>query len=54
MMAVGLGLHDIKNGYTICFEKIVNLVKILNSTEAERSVGFRLKNLKKTDRKSVV
>ena len=47
MVAVGLGLHAVDNGYTVCFEKMVNLVKILDTAETERSAGFRLKNLKK-------
>ena len=47
MIAVGLGLHAINSGYTVCFEKMVNLVKILDNAETERAAGFRLKNLKK-------
>lgn len=47
MISVGLGLHAINNGYTVCFEKMVNLVKILDTAETERTAGFRLKNLKK-------
>ena len=47
MVAVGLGLHAVNNGYTVCFEKMVNLVKILDTAETERTAGFRLKNLKK-------
>ena len=47
MVAAGLGLHAINSGYTVCFEKMVNLVKILDNAETERSAGFRLKNLKK-------
>lgn len=47
MVAVGLGLHAINNGYTVCFEKMVNLVRILDNAETERTAGFRLKNLKK-------
>ena len=47
MVAVGLGLHAINSGYTVCFEKMVNLVKILDNAETERTAGFRLKNLKK-------
>ncbi len=46
-MATGLGLHAINCGYTVCFEKMVNLVKILDTAETERAAGFRLKNLKK-------
>lgn len=47
MVAVGLGLHAINSGYTVCFEKMVNLVKILDTAETERTAGFRLRNLKK-------
>lgn len=47
MVATGLGLHAINSGYTVCFEKMVNLIKILDSADSERSAGFRLRNLKK-------
>ena len=47
MIACGLGLHAINAGYTVCFEKMVNLIKILDTAELERTAGFRLKNLKK-------
>ena len=47
MVATGLGLHAINNGHTVCFEKMVSLVKILDTAETERSAGFRLRNLKK-------
>ena len=47
MISVGLGLEAINTGYTVCFEKMVNLIKILDSAEAERTAGFRLKNIKK-------
>jgi DNA replication protein DnaC len=47
MIATGLGLEAINSGYTVCFEKMVNLIKILDTSETERSAGFRLKNLKK-------
>jgi len=47
MLAVGLGLDAINSGYTVCFERMTNLVKILDNAETERTAGFRLKNLKK-------
>jgi DNA replication protein DnaC len=47
MIAVGLGLEAINNGYTVCFEKMVNLIKILDAAESERNAGFRIKNIKK-------
>lgn len=47
MVACGLGLQAINDGYTVCFEKMVNLIKILDTAETERAAGFRLRNLKK-------
>ena len=32
MIATGLGLEAINSGYTVCFEKMVNLIKILDSS----------------------
>jgi len=47
MIAVGLGQEAINCGYTVCFERMVNLVKILDAAETERIAGFRLKNIRK-------
>ena len=47
MVACGLGLQAINSGYTVCFEKMTNLIKILDTAETERAAGFRLKNIKK-------
>ena len=47
MVALGLGLHAINEGYTVCFEKIENFFDILAKADFERSAGFRLKNIKK-------
>lgn len=47
MVACGLGLHAVNSGYTVCFEKMVNVIKILDTAETERSSGFRLRNMKK-------
>lgn len=47
MLAVGLGLEAINSGYTVCFERMTSLVRILDGAETERKAGFRLKNIKK-------
>lgn len=47
MIAVGLGLHAVNEGYTVCFEKMVNLIRILDEAGIERSSTFRLKNMRK-------
>ena len=46
-LAVGLGVHAVNSGYTVCFEKMVNLMRIMDTADTERSSGFRLKNIKK-------
>jgi DNA replication protein DnaC len=46
-LAAGLGLHAVDSGYTVCFEKMVNLVRIMDNADIERSAGFRLKNIRK-------
>jgi len=47
MIALGLGLHAINEGYTVCYEKIDNFFDILAKADYERGAGFRLKNIKK-------
>ena len=47
MIAVGLGLDAINSGYTVGFEKMGNLIRIMDTADTERAAGFRLKNLKK-------
>ena len=47
MIAVGLGLHAIDEGYTVCFEKMTDFCDILARADHERGAGFRLKNIKK-------
>lgn len=48
MLAIGLGLEAINSGYTVCFERMTNLIKILDGAETERKASFRLKNIKKS------
>ena len=40
MVACGLGLQAVNSGYTVCFEKMTNLIKILDTAETERAAGF--------------
>lgn len=47
MLALGLGLHAINEGYTVAFEKMGSFMDILDRAETERAAGFRLKNIKK-------
>jgi DNA replication protein DnaC len=43
MLAVGLGLEAVNAGYTVCFERMTNFVKILDTADTERAAGFRLR-----------
>jgi DNA replication protein DnaC len=47
MISLGIALHAINEGYTVCFEKMADFFEILEKADYERSAGFRLKNIKK-------
>ena len=47
MVACGLGLQAINCGYTVGFEKMVNLIRLLDNCDVDRAAGFRIKNLRK-------
>ena len=47
MLSIGYGLLAVERGYTVCFERMVNLVKILDEAPENRLQSFRLKNIMK-------
>ncbi len=47
MIATSLGLEAVNCGYTVCFERMANFVRILDTAETDRAAGFRLKNIRK-------
>jgi len=47
MIALGIGLHAIDEGYTVCYEKMESFFDILAKADYERAAGFRLKNIRK-------
>jgi DNA replication protein DnaC len=49
MISLGLGLHAVNEGHTVCFEKMASFIDILDKSDYERTAGFRLKNIKKAD-----
>jgi DNA replication protein DnaC len=49
MIALGLGLRAIDEGYLVCFEKMESLIGVLDRADTERAAGFRLKNIKKAN-----
>lgn len=48
-ISIALGYEALKKGYTVCFERIANLIKLLKSTEIQRSSVFRLNRIMKSD-----
>jgi DNA replication protein DnaC len=47
MLALGLGLAAIDEGYTVAYEKMDSFVTILDRADIERNAGFRLRYIKK-------
>ncbi len=47
-LAIGLGYDAIGKGYTVCFERIANLIKILKTSEVQRTAAFRLRRIVKS------
>src|SRR4030042_2291842 len=47
-LAIGLGHEAINKGYTVCFERISNLIRILKTAEVQRQSGFRLRKILKS------
>ncbi|MEA3279531.1 MAG: ATP-binding protein [Thermodesulfobacteriota bacterium] len=48
-LAISCGLLAIEAGYTVCFEKVVNLFRLLKTADLQRRANFRLKKLMKAD-----
>ncbi len=48
-LSIALGFEAIKKGYSVCFERVSNLMKILKTSELQRSSNFRLKRILKSD-----
>jgi len=40
-----LGIKAIGAGYTVCFERIINLIKLLKTIDIQRASGFRIKRI---------
>ena len=48
-LSIGIGMKAIEAGYTVCFEKIVNLIKLLKTQEIQRTAGFRIRRILGSD-----
>lgn len=47
MVALGLGLLAVDEGYTVAFEKMESFIKVLDSADVDRKAGFRLRYLRR-------
>jgi DNA replication protein DnaC len=48
-LAIALGHEATNKGYTVCFERITSLIKILKTSEVQRTAGFRLRKILKSN-----
>jgi DNA replication protein DnaC len=48
-LSIALGIKAVQAGYTVCFEKITNLIKLLTTADIQRASGFRIKRIMKSD-----
>jgi len=48
-LAIALGLKAIEAGYTVSFERIVDLMKLLKNHSVERKSAFRINRILKSD-----
>ncbi|GAB6277737.1 MAG: IS21-like element IS21 family helper ATPase IstB [Rectinema sp.] len=48
MLAVGLGLKAIDAGYSVCYERMVSLIDILDNAPFQKIPRYRLEKLKKS------
>jgi DNA replication protein DnaC len=48
-LAISFGVEAIEAGYTVCFERITNLIRMLKTMDIQRSSGFRIKRILKSD-----
>jgi DNA replication protein DnaC len=48
-LSIAIGFKAVQAGYTVCFERVNNLIKLLKMAEIQRSAGFRINRILKSD-----
>ena len=48
-LAISFGLNAIEKGYTVCFERISNLMKLLKTSQVQRMADFRIRKILKSN-----
>jgi len=48
-LAIAIGMKCLEAGYTVCFERMTNLVKLLKTAEVQKTSRFRINRIMKSD-----
>lgn len=48
-LAIALGVNALSKGYTVCFERVTNLMRLLKTAGLQRNSEFRLRRIMKAD-----
>ena len=48
-LGIAFGVKAVESGYTVCFERIYNLVELFRRAPVQRKAGFRINKLLKAD-----
>ena len=48
-LSIALGVAAVEKGYKVCFERIAHLIKLLKTSEIQRSSEYRLRRIMKSD-----
>jgi DNA replication protein DnaC len=47
-LAISFGVAAVEKGYTVCFERIANLIKLLKTAEIQRKSEYRIRRIMKS------
>ena len=48
-LSIAFGVKAIESRYTVCFERIVNLIELIKRVKIQRTAGFRINRILKAD-----
>ena len=48
-LSIALGVVAVEKGYKVCFERITNLIKLLKTSEIQKTSEYRIKRIMKSD-----
>jgi DNA replication protein DnaC len=48
-LSIALGIEAVEKGYNVCFERITNLIRLLRTSEIQRTSKYRIRRIMKSD-----